>query len=212
MTNPSDTDQTLDEQSGNQEQADDQQEPVVDERALLMQRARMMGLNISNNIGLETLKQRIEDHLSGKKDVVEPPSMLVDPSLPVSNGKKKSVRQILQEDALKLVRIHITNLDPKKKDLRGEIITVANEYIGTIRKFVPFGEVTENGFHVPNIIYKMLKRRKFLNIRTRKAPGNGQVIVEQNWAQEFAIVVLPPLTKEELNQLGTAQLASGNLN
>lgn len=187
----------------------DETQQQLDERALLMQRARMMGLNISNNIGLDTLKQRIQDHLDGNTTKKETP-LLKDPAIK-DTGKNKSLRQHLMEDAMKLVRIRITNLDPKKKDLQGEIITVANEYIGTVKKFVPFGEVTDNGYHVPNVIYKALKRRKFLNIRTRKGP-NGQIHVEQNWAQEFAIEVLPPLTAEELQQLATAQLAAGTLN
>lgn len=187
----------------------DETQQQMDERSLLMQRARMMGLNISNNIGLDTLKQRIQDHLDGNTNKKETP-LLKDPAIK-DTGKKKTLRQHLMEDAMKLVRIRITNLDPKKKDLQGEIITVANEYIGTIKKFVPFGEVTDNGYHVPNVIYKALKRRKFLNIRTRKGP-NGQIHVEQNWAQEFAIEVLPPLTAEELQQLATAQLAAGTLN
>ncbi len=208
----SDTDQNLGNEPVDQEQVTPEApQQAVDERALLMQRARMMGLNISNNIGLETLKQRIEDHMNGKPDVVEKTPLMADPALP-NAGKKKSLRQHLMEDAMKLVRIRITNLDPKKKDLQGEIITVANEYIGTVKKFVPFGEVTENGYHVPNVIYKALKRRKFLNIRVRKNGPRGQVAVEQNWAQEFAIEVLPPLSKEELQQLATAQLAAGTMN
>lgn len=205
----SDTDQNLGNEPVDQEQVNTEQQQV-EERALLMQRARMMGLNISNNIGLETLKQRIDDHMNGKKESQENAPLMKDPALPKTD-KKKSLRQHLMEDAMKLVRIRIINLDPKKKDLQGEIITVANEYIGTVKKFVPFGEVTDNGYHVPNVIYKALKRRKFLNIRTRK-DRKGQISVEQNWAQEFAIEVLPPLTEEEIRQLATAQLAAGTLN
>lgn len=215
-----DTDQSLGNVPANQEPVATQETavagtealPVVDEKAMLMQRARLMGLNVSNNIGLETLRQRIQDHLDGKEKEKPVATPLVDPALPKNEpGKTPSLRQHLYNDAMKLVRIRITNLDPKKKDLHGEIITVANEHLGTVKKFVPYGEVTDNGYHVPNCIYMLLKNRKFLNIRTRK-DKSGQITVEQNWAQEFAIEVLPPMTQEELDQLKTAQLASGSLN
>lgn len=105
---------------------------------------------------------------------------------------------------MKLVRCQITNLDPKKKDIPGEIITVANQYIGTVRKYIPFGEATIEGYHIPYCIYEFLKNRKFLSIKTRKG-SNGQLVVETSWAPEFAITVLPQLTKEELKKLAAAQ-------
>lgn len=183
------------------------------EKSMLMQRARLMGLNVSNNIGLETLRKRIQDHLDGKQEDNKPevPAM-ADPAIAKAPaGKVKSLRQHLHDDAMRLVRVRIANLDPKKKDLQGEIITVANEYLGTVRKFVPYGEVTDGGYHIPMCIYNLLRKRKFLNIRTTKSK-NGEIKVEQNWASEFSIEVLPPLTPEELKQLATAQIAAGSVN
>lgn len=204
-----DTDQTP---SGDQER-DETQDTAVEqaereERAILMQRARLMGLTISNNIGLDTLRERIRKAQEGVKD--NTPEVPVPPLREPGTKKTKSVREAIRREAMKLIRIHIVNLDPKKKDLQGEIITVGNDMIGTVRKFVPYGEITEKGYHVPNIIYKMLKKRKFLNIRTRRGP-KGEQIVEQNWAQEFSITVLPPLTKEELHDLAVAQAAAGSV-
>lgn len=58
--------------------AEDSAEVQVDEKALLLQQARMMGLNVSNNIGV-ALREKIAAHLSetGNKstdtdDVEEP--------------------------------------------------------------------------------------------------------------------------------------------
>ena len=204
-----DTDQT---QSGDQERDETQdvaaEQAEREERAVLMQRARLMGLTISNNIGLDTLRERIRKAQEGVKDNAPetPVPLMKEPG----TKKAKSAREAIRREAMKLIRIHIVNLDPKKKDLQGEIITVGNDLIGTIRKFVPYGEITEKGYHVPNIIYKMLKKRKFLNIRTRRGP-KGEQIVEQNWAQEFSITVLPPLTKEELHDLAVAQAAAGSV-
>jgi len=113
---------------------------------------------------------------------------------------------------MKLVRLRIQNLDPKKKDLPGEIFTVANEYLGTVKKFVPYGEVTEEGYHVPYCIYRMMDARKFLNIRTVKDRRTGIERVESTWAKEFALEVLPQLTAKELAELANAQKAAGSFN
>lgn len=209
-----------------QENTEETVEQAPDELAMLKQRARMMGIEFSNNIGKETLRQKIQDKMDGK---IEPTSQereeakapevksnaappLLDPALPKPVGKVQTVREKVMAENMRLIRLRITNLDPKKKDLPGEIITVANEYLGTVRKYVPFGEVTEDGYHVPYCIYKYLKARKFLNIRTFKDRKNqNQIKVESNWAQEFALEVLPQLTEKELRQLATTQAAAGGL-
>lgn len=126
-------------------------------------------------------------------------------------GKTKTLMQMMKDEQMKLVRIRISCLDPKKKDLPGEVITVANEYLGTVRKYVPFGEFTDDGYHVPYCIYTFLKNRKFLNITTTKDRRNGQVKVNQSWATEFSIEVLDPLTPTEIQRLATAQAAAGSL-
>lgn len=122
-----------------------------------------------------------------------------------------TTRQILMRDQMKLVRVRIANLDPSKKDLSGEILTVANEYIGTVRKFIPFGEATDEGYHVPQCLLSMMQERKFQTIRTIKDRRSGTVRVETGEAREFAIEILEPLSKAEMQQLATAQQAAGGL-
>jgi len=202
----------------------------VDERTMLMQRARMMNLTFSPNIGLETLRARIKDKMEGttsNEAALAPaptpaagdaaPAVLSGGERPVNplagefptvvKARKLTLRQHMRNTQMRLVRLRITCLDPKKKDLRGEIFTVANAHLGTVRKFVPFGEVTDNGFHVPYCIYRMLQRRKFLNIRTTRVRGN-QIHVEQGYAKEFALEVLPPLTPAQLTRLAVTQAAA----
>lgn len=203
----------------NNDQTQETGQNTEDELSILKQRARMMGVEFSNNIGLETLKQRIQDKLEGNDtndEMQPPPAPMVDPveqQAADTKPKVRTLRQKLHEEQMKLVRIRIQNLDPKKKDLQGEIITVANEYLGTVRKYVPYGEVTENGWHVPYCIYEFLKSRKFLNLRSYTDRRNGgNIRVEQGWAQEFSIEVLPPLTQEEIKKLANAQAAAGAVN
>lgn len=203
------------------------------EMELLKQRADLMGVTYSNNIGLETLRKRVQDAMDGVppepealptvdqlqaslhelSQTAEPEAKaeanpLIDQAVPPT--KTPSLREHMLMTQMKLVRIRVQNLDPKKSNLHGEFFTVANEYLGNITKFVPFGEVTDNGYHVPYCIYKLLKSRKFLNVRERKLPG-GKVHIETGWVKEFALEVLPDLTPYELQQLAQAQIAAGSV-
>lgn len=181
----------------------------VDEMTILKQRATMMGIKFSNNIGLEALRKKVADAQEGITEQEQPE---VNPlaTTPVKEDKLSMAQRIRLENT-RLVRVRIQNLDPKKKDLPGEILTVANDYMGTVRKYVPYGEATDNGYHIPYCLYKLLKNRKFLNVSVKKG-RNGKERVEQQWVREFAIEILPQLTEEELKQLGQAQLAAGSLN
>jgi len=191
------------------------------EKEVLMNRARMMGIEFSNNIGIDTLRQRINAKLDESDEEDEPDyEEVAEVEEPVvtnaltgepANARKKTLRETIHDEQMKLVRIRVTCMDPKKKDLHGEVFTLANEYLGTVRKFVPFGEVTDNGFHVPYCIYTMMEERRFLNIRTIKDPRTGRDEVQSNYAKEFAMEVLYPLTPHDLAQLANAQAAAGSI-
>ncbi len=186
--------------------------PMPDELTVLKQRAKLMNISFSNNISLEKLRQKIADAQDGKEAEPEQEEAGVNPfedknKAPVKETEAQ-MRQRIRLEQTRLIRVRIQNLDPKKKDLPGEIITVANEYMGTIKKFVPFGEATDNGYHIPYCIYEFLKNRKFLNIRVT----NKGKKIEQSWVREFAIEELPQLTQEELDKLAAAQSAAGSTN
>lgn len=183
----------------------------VDEMTILKQRATMMGIKFSNNIGLEALRKKVADAQEGITEQEQPEVNPLSTTTSAVQEDKLSMAQRIRLENTRLVRVRIQNLDPKKKDLPGEILTVANDYMGTVRKFVPYGEATDNGYHIPYCLYKLLKSRKFLHVSVKKG-RNGKERVEQQWVREFAIEILPQLTKEELKQLGQAQLAAGSLN
>lgn len=178
---------------------------------VLKQRATLMNIKFSNNISVEKLREKIE--AAQASDEPEATEAAVNPlgEKQEAGVKKMTLGQKIRAEQTRLIRVRIQNLDPKKKDLPGEIITVANEYMGTVRKFVPFGEVTDNGYHIPYCIYEFLKERKFINITTRKGK-NDLPDIRATEAREFSIEVLPPLTEAELAQLAQAQIAAGSLN
>lgn len=192
-----------------EDQAGDEITAVVDELTVLKSRAKIMGIVFSNNIGLPALRAKIDAKLSGDTtDEAETEVELA--SNPLEKAQpKRTLRQYMIQEHLKLVRVRITCMDPKKKELPGEIMTVANEYLGNIRKFIPFGDATDNGYHIPYCLYTMLKDRKFLSIRTIKGSTGGVPRVEHKWVPEFAIEVLEPLTRKEIADLANAQAAAG---
>lgn len=263
------------------------------ELELLKQRARLIGVEFSNNIGIDTLRERVnakmneitegdvqpvtatgtkqdetlpdqiqtdlsedfdadipEEELQEETQVngltaaaqiaaakvtappttpimpsgeIKPIAPIVDRGVSLSSsgkvgsatktreGKTPTLRQHLYNEQMKLVRVRIQNLDPKKADLNGEVICIANKHLGNVKMFVPYGETTDDGWHIPYIIYKELARRRFLSIRTIKDPKTKQPVVKKGWAKEFAIDILPPLSEAELRSLAVAQAAAGSI-
>lgn len=191
--------------SENQQSDVNEEEVQVDELTLLKRRADKLGVSYSNNIGLETLRERVAKAMEGNKE----------PEVE-KEAKNESVQDLVElraekrKEATKLIRIRYTNMNPRKKDLPGEFFTVANGIIGTIKRYVPYGEAAENGWHVENAIYKMMKRRTFTSTVTRR-DDKGRPYNTSVERKEFAIEVLDPLTKEELEQLAKDQRASGRV-
>ncbi|ESX17533.1 hypothetical protein X766_15860 [Mesorhizobium sp. LSJC255A00] len=191
---------------------------------VLKQRAALMGIKHSNNISVAALKAKIEAKLAGEEEAAsadesqdEAPAAEQDAATAsaatgpkIAPKKVQTLREFMHEREMKLIRLRITNLDPKKASLPGEIFTFANEVLGGVRKYVPYGEVTDNGYHVPFCIYKQLRDREFLSIKIRKG-NNGREVVETSWVREFALEILPPLTEVELARLAASQAAAGGL-
>ena len=125
-------------------------EPVQpDELTMLKQRATLMQIPFSNNIGVDALRRKIEAKMEEEPDTTDEdgnevastqPNPLASPTpeAPVAAQVEAPVKMLtlaqhLQNEALKLVRVRISCMDPKKADLEGEIFTVANEYICTVK-------------------------------------------------------------------------------
>lgn len=231
---------------------------------MLKQRARVMGIPFSNNIGLEALRAKVNAKLDAESDdsqANEDPNVANDVGVanqekqadastsdvdkdaeiaalqaklaaltnaPVASAPAKVVtapaasakltprqaanarRQELYNEQMKLVRLRIQNLNPNKANLPGEIFVVANRVLGAVKKYIPYGEQTDNGYHVPNWVYEQLKEREFQSIKVTK-DSRGREKVETRMVREFALEVLPPLTERELAQLAAAQAAAGGL-
>lgn len=169
--------------------------PITDELDILKARADKLGITYKSNIGIEALKAKLEEVLKPTEE----------PNLSTESAKRKAVR----DKALKLVRIRITCLDPAKKGFPGEIFTVGNKYIGTVRKWVPYGDAGQVGWHVPYCIYKMLKDKKF--VMKEQKSVNGKLIFTQKEVPAYALELLPMLTEKELKELAIEQSRTGRI-
>lgn len=182
-------------------------EVTKSELDLLKERANVMGITYSPNIGVETLKRKIEAALAGN----DPDADTADSEAPVQEPVGESPqekRMRLNREARVLRRIRITCMNPNKKSMTGEIFTVSNAVVGTIKRFVPFD--AEDGWHVEEMILKMIKARKFQTFYTVKLQ-NGRKARRGKLVPEFAVEMLKPLTQKELGDLAKRQAISGSL-
>lgn len=189
----------------------------------LKARAKMMGVPYGPNIKLETLQKKIAAALSdtpAEVDEDEPEdegeaavvgaataAAVVDPMANMTPIQREMhERNLVRMEALKLVRIRISCLDPAKKDLQGDFFSVGNDLIGAIKRFIPFNAESEEGTHVEEILFQFLKAKRFNQTRTVKRDGKELII--NKMVPEFAIEVLPQLTPLELERLRLAQAAA----
>jgi hypothetical protein len=189
---------------------DEIEEGTMDELAQLKQRADILGVKYPRHIGVDALRKKIRDKMEGiQEEAPEASKAASEPKKKTKAEIEQELREQVQLEGMALVRCRIYNLNPSKRDLQGEIITVANSYLGTVRKFIPFGEATDNGYHIPQVIYDDLKERKFQQIMTKTV--NGQIQVNTRMVPEYNIEVLDPLTEEELRELALKQEAAKRL-
>jgi hypothetical protein len=179
---------------------DQTETPVTDELSILKARADMLGINYHPNIGVEKLRDKVNAAL---RDAPAPDDAATSEEPGAESRNDKLIR--LKAEAEKLIRIRLTCMNPMKKDWNGEIITVGNSGVGSMKKYIPFNN--EEGWHVPNFIYLQLKDRQCQTFVTAKTQ-NGVTMRKSKMIKEFAIEVLPPLTKEELAELARRQAMS----
>lgn len=170
-----------------------------DELTSLKQRADLMGISYHPSIGVDKLREKVN-------------AVIVKPSLrdSINEGAQREEseaawRQRVVAEATKLVRIRLTCMNPLKKEWDGEILTVGNTVVGTLKKYIPFN--ADEGWHVPHMMYEELRDRQCQVFQTRR-DSRGNNVREGKLIKEFAIEMLPPLSKDELHDLAQRQAMS----
>lgn len=167
----------------------------------LKSRAEKLGVKFHPSISAEKLREKIKAAQSeGEGSVGEQPEVK---SATGTNEESPAAKKLrMKREALKLVRVRITCMNPAKKEWEGEIITVANNAVGTVKRYVPFN--TEDGWHVEHILLEQLRERQCQIFVTEK-DSRGNKVRKGKLIREFAIEVLDPLTEEELAELAQRQ-------
>lgn len=178
--------------------------PAVDHLALIKQKADTVGVAYTAEDTVDSIRAKINAKLNDEPKPKENSDAAASGS--PAPKTKQELRQEAILDATRLIRVRITNMDPRKADLPGEFFTVSNGVVGTIQRFIPYSE-QEDGWHVENMLLEMLKEKQFYQLRPRKGP-NGTVLPDGRWVKEFAIEILEPLTPEELRVLANKQAAA----
>jgi len=147
------------------------------------------------------LKEELANELERRSENQEINAVGQSPYKPAGKSKAQKIK-----DSMKLVRCIVTNRNPMKQGWDGEIIAVANDLGVNARKFVPFG--IDQGYHLPQIMINALNDKKCTIFVKKKGP-DGKLISRAKQIKEYAIEILPPLTKEELKELAADQRARG---
>lgn len=164
-------------------------------------RAEKLGVKFHPSISADKLREKIKAaQAEGEGSVGEQPEVK---SATGTNEESPAAKKLrMKRESLKLVRVRITCMNPAKKEWEGEIITVANNAVGTVKRYVPFN--TEDGWHVEHILLEQLRERQCQIFVTEK-DSRGNKVRKGKLIREFAIEVLDPLTEEELRELAQRQ-------
>ena len=164
-------------------------------------RAEKLGVKFHPSISADKLREKIKAaQAEGEGSVGEQPEVKSVTAAVEESPAAKKLR--LKREGLKLVRVRITCMNPTKKEWEGEIFTVSNNAVGTVKRYVPYN--AEDGWHVEQILLNQLRERQ-CQIFTTDKDSRGNKIRKGKLIREFAIEVLDPLTEEELHDLAQRQ-------
>lgn len=171
---------------------------IQEELTNLKQMADTLGINYGKNIGIEALKQKIQE----KRNSLEKAYIRKD----INEIRKKA-----KKEALKLIRCRITNLNPDKRVLHGEVWTIANTYIGKVSKYVPYDEAGQ-AYHLPKCLFDFLKTVQYTEVReVLSGNSKNKKVYKMKKSPEFSLEILPQLTPQELKDLAIEQDKKGSI-
>ena len=165
--------------------------PNIDNEELetLKARADLLGITYKSNVTSmwlrEAIAKKMEEDEQGEKALG-------------SISKEEAYKE-----AMKLVRVIVSPNDPIKHQLEGEIFTVSNSLIGSYKKYVPFNN--QAGYHIPQIMVNMLQEKKAQIFPLERRNGRDVRVAKE--IKAYNVQILPPLTKQELQDLAKSQQA-----
>ena len=197
---PTNKTETMSEATQNQELNDDLQISPEEELAALKSKADLLGVKYHPSISADKLRAKIKEHVEKPQEVTVEQTAEAPEAKATESVAEMRVR--LRKEAMKLVRVNITCMNPFKREWESEIFTAGNTMVGTVRRCVPFNA----DWHIEQILLNMLKERKCQVFYTDKV--DGRQVRRAKLINEFAIQELPALTPQELKELARRQAIS----
>lgn len=170
----------------------------------LKERAKLLGLKFHPSIGADALREKLREFQAAVEvdasdsPKVDSPAPSARPAVETSGQKIARIKAAAE----KLVRVRITCMNPAKKDWQGEIFTVSNRAVGTLKRFVPFN--ADEGWHVPQMMLDVLRARE-CQIFVKEKSRLGVEVKRGKLIREFAIEIMDPLTTDEISELARRQ-------
>jgi hypothetical protein len=171
----------------------------------LKEQATKLGIKFHPAIGEDKLREKVKEAMNKVDDegTADANSSQETATTEDTAPRKETQAEFAlrkKQEAMALVRVRITCMNPNKREWEGELFTAANSLVGTVRRMVPFNTI----WHVENILYKQIKNRKCQIFVDAKTPDGKKKRVSK-LVPEFAIEVLPALTESELKELAQRQ-------
>ncbi len=197
------------------DQSADTTETANDDLDLLKLEADKLSISYHPSIGAEKLKNKILKHRLDQQTLATIQAQASSKPAESEEVYKKNKAQLknerharLRKEANRLVRVRITCHQRQKSEYAGEIFTVSNSVIGTIKRYVPFGN--PEGWHVEQMILNMIQERQFVQHVT-VTDRKGRKVKQPKLVPEFAIEIMKPLTPKELTELARKQAIANNI-
>lgn len=161
-------------------------------------KATELGLDYHPAMKAETIQKLIDAHLNtDTNDAIAPSQSQETPA-------QKEAREL--KEALSLIPITITSMDPADASVTAVTVSVGNRKLGQITKVIPFG----HKWYMPKILVDHLKAQQFCRSSMIPVPG-GQERLQTQWIQKYAIQEHPLPTPDELAALAKLQLQGSEL-
>ena len=149
----------------------------------------------------ETIQQNI-DKLLSERETVEAAA---------PKPKEETLAEVearLLKEAVALVPVTVTSMDPADAETTGTLVSVGNRKLGQITKAIPFGYK----WYMPKILLQHMEATMFCrsSMVPTGVPGTPERLNTQ-WLKKYAIQYHPMPTSEELVELAKLQLQGNEL-
>ena len=185
---------------------DNAESQFPDELTTLKARADLMNVNYHPSIGVDKLREKVAAAQAGAKQDEGPAASQTSTKADEPVAETLAQRRFrVKREATRLVRVNVTCMNPNKKEHDGELLTVSNSMVGTLKLYLPFN----TDWHIPQMVLNAMRERRCQVFYTVKQK-DGVAMRKGKLIPEFAINVLPDLTEQELKALAQRQaMAAG---